>query len=180
MAPVASENPLASTVRVPLTVSLGLWAMALFSLFAGIQQQFVPRSFYDDFPGFGMHWVAVDGPFNEHLLRDLGSANLAIAALILFAIVQPTVGLVLAVAVAVLVAQVPHFIYHAAHLDILPTTLDRVFQTGTLPLTLAIPLLILLRSSGIHEERPTSSTRSAETHTGGAAQQQSRLVISTR
>ena len=180
MALVASENPLASTVRVPLTVRLGLWAMALFSLFAGIQQQFVPRSFYDGFPGFGMHWVAVDGPYNEHLLRDLGSANLALAALILFAIVQPTVGLVRAVAVAVLVAQVPHFIYHAAHLDVLPTTLDRVLQTATLALTLAIPLLILLRSSGIHEERPTSSTRSAETHTGGAAQQQSRLVISAR
>ena len=58
------ESP-ALAVRVPATVRLGLWAMALFSLLAGIQQQFAPRSFYDDFPGFGMHWVAVDGPYQR-------------------------------------------------------------------------------------------------------------------
>ncbi len=39
-----------------------------------------PRSFYDDFPGGGRHWVAVDGPFNEHLVRDVGTLNLALAA----------------------------------------------------------------------------------------------------
>ena len=59
-----------------------------------------------------------DGPYNEHLLRDLGGANLALAVVILFAIAQPTAGLVRAVAAAMLVAQVPHFIYHAAHLDL--------------------------------------------------------------
>ena len=119
--------------------------MALFSLLAGMQQQFAPRSFFDNFPGFGMQWVAVDGPYNEHLLRDLGGANLALAVVILFAIARPTVGLVRAVAAAILVAQVPHFIYHAAHLDVLPTALDRVLQTAPLALTLAIPLLVLLR-----------------------------------
>ena len=119
LARVSTENPPAPAVHVPATVRLGLWAMALFSLLAGIQQQFAPRSFYDSFPGFGMHWVAVDGPFNEHLLRDLGGANLALGAVILFAIARPTAGLVRAVAAATLVAQVPHFIYHAAHLDVL-------------------------------------------------------------
>jgi nucleoside-diphosphate-sugar epimerase len=90
MALVGSETPLAPAARVPATVRVGLWAMALVSLFAGIQQQFMPRSFYDSFPGFGMHWVAVDGPYNEHLVRDLGGANLALRAVILFAIARPT------------------------------------------------------------------------------------------
>ena len=38
-----------------------------------------PRSFYDDFPGAGRTWVAVDGPYNEHLVRDVGGLNLALA-----------------------------------------------------------------------------------------------------
>ena len=139
MALVGIADPAASEASVPATVRLGLWAMALFGLLGGISQQFAPRSFYDNFPGFGMHWVAVDGPYNEHLLRDLGGANLAFSVVTLFAIARPTAGLVRAVAAAVLVAQVPHFIYHAAHLDVLPTSLDRVTQTLALALNLAIP-----------------------------------------
>jgi len=80
----------------------------------------------------------------------------------------------------VLVAQVPHFIYHAAHLDLMPTSLDRVMQTVALTLTLVIPLLVLLRSSGMNEERETSAAQSAALNTSGAAKQESRLVISTR
>jgi len=168
MALVGAADPPAPTQRVPATVRLGLWAMALVSLLSGIQQQFAPRSFYDDFPGFGMHWVAVDGPYNEHLLRDLGGANLALAVVILFAIAQPTAGLVRAVATAWLVAQVPHFVYHAAHLDVMPTTLDRVLQTTSLALTLAIPLLVLLRAGGIRQQQERSSAHPAATDASGA------------
>ena len=180
MALVGGANPPPPTARVPAIVRLGLWVMALFSLLAGIQQQFAPRFFYDNFPGFGMHWVAVDGPYNEHLLRDLGGANLALTAVILFAIARPTVGLVRAVAAALLVAQVPHFIYHAAHLEILSTSLDRVMQTASLTLTLAIPLLVLLGAGGIRQQPEAMSDQPAAHDTSGAAQQQSRLVISTR
>jgi hypothetical protein len=180
MALVGAANPPTPAASVPATVRLGLWAMALFGLLAGIQQQFAPRFFYDTFPGFGMHWVNVDGPYNEHLMRDLGGANLALAGVILFAIAQPTAGLVRAVAAAMLVAQVPHFVYHAAHLGVLPTTLDRVLQTLALTLTLAIPLLVLLSARGIREERPTFSSQPAETHSSGTAQKQPQLVITTR
>ena len=126
-----------------------------------------------------MHWVSVDGPYNEHLVRDLGGANVALGTVILFALARPTVGLVRAIAAAVLVAQVPHFIYHAAHLDLLPTMLDRVLQTAALALTLAIPLLVLVTASGIRQDRPTSSTQPAGTDASRAAQQPPRLVTST-
>ncbi len=179
MARVGAGNPVTPTLRVPATVRLGLWAMAFFSLFAGIQQQFAPRSFFDDFPGFGMQWVAVDGPYNEHLLRDLGGANLALAVVIFFAIARPTAGLVRAVAAAMLVAQVPHFIYHAAHLDILPTALDRVLQTASLAMTLAIPLLVLLRAGGIRQEREASAQPAATDHRR-TSQQRPLLLTSTR
>jgi hypothetical protein len=180
LARVSAENPPAPAVHIPATVRLGLWAMALFSLLAGVQQQFAPRSFYDSFPGFGMHWVAVDGPFNEHLLRDLVGANLALGAVILFAIARPTAGLVRAVATAILVAQVPHFIYHAAHLEVLPTTLDRAMQTAALALALAIPLIVLVRAGGIRLEGEASSAQPAGTDTSRAAQPRTQLVASTR
>lgn len=47
-------------------LSVGVWA----TLF--------PRSFYDSFPGFHRIWVGVDGPYNEHLARDVGSLYLAL------------------------------------------------------------------------------------------------------
>ncbi|MEA3075620.1 MAG: hypothetical protein QOF60_528, partial [Actinomycetota bacterium] len=52
-------------------VLVGAWALA------------APQSFFDSFPGGGRHWVSVDGPFNEHLVRDVGALNLAVA-LVLF------------------------------------------------------------------------------------------------
>jgi hypothetical protein len=108
-----------------------------------------------------MHWVSVDGPYNEHLLRDLGGASLAIAVLVAFALARPSAGLVRAVAGAFLVSQVPHFLYHAAHLNLLSTDLDRVLQTMSLTLTVAIPLLVLLTARGIGSV-PNSAPRSRE------------------
>ena len=47
------------------------------NLGVGLQALFTPRSFYDDFP-LGRGWVAMDGPYNQHLVRDVGSLNLAL------------------------------------------------------------------------------------------------------
>ena len=56
--------------------------LALSSLQIGAWALFAPRSFYDGFPGAGRSWVSVDGPYNEHLVRDVGALNLAIAVLL--------------------------------------------------------------------------------------------------
>lgn len=138
--------------RVPATVAAGLWLLALVSLAAGLAQQFAPRWFYDAFPGFGMSWVSVDGPYNEHLLRDLGGANLALAVVLLFAIARPSAGLTRAVALAVLAAQAPHFVYHAARLGLMPTLFDQVLQTVSLAALLLVAALVLVRAGGIKEE----------------------------
>lgn len=162
---------------VPTLVRTGLWAMALFSLFAGLWQQFAPRSFYDDFPGFGMHWVSVDGPYNEHLMRDLGGASLAVAVMLFFALTRPSVGLVRAAAGAMLVSQVPHFTYHAAHLGVLATSLDRILQTASLTLTIVIPLLVLLRAGNVgHDIRSLSGQADEVANRSGSAP---KLISST-
>ncbi|MDQ2652765.1 MAG: hypothetical protein M3Z20_06940, partial [Chloroflexota bacterium] len=141
IAPPQRALPQSTKVTAPATVLAGLWIMGLFGLYTGVPQQFLPRVFYDQFPGFGMTWVSPDGPFNEHLMRDLGGANLALTFLVFLAIARPTAYLVRGVAIAMLIAQVPHFVYHALHLDLLPNTLERVLQTASLGLVLLIPVL---------------------------------------
>lgn len=72
-----------------------LWTRALLGYLAatgvpiGLWQLLWPRSFYVGFPGFGRAWVAVDGPYNEHLVRDVGGGTLALAALAVLALVWP-------------------------------------------------------------------------------------------
>ncbi|MCA9878124.1 MAG: hypothetical protein KC442_10085 [Thermomicrobiales bacterium] len=144
------------TAHPPVTVVAGLWALGLFGLYIGLQQQFLPLVFYERFPGFGMAWVAADGPYNEHLMRDLGGANLALTFLIFLAIARPTVWLVRGAAIAVLIAQVPHFVYHALHLGLLPTTGERVLQTASLGLVLLVPVLVLIASRSMTEGRSTT------------------------
>jgi hypothetical protein len=98
-------------VRI-LLVGLGIPAVVI-----GTWAAFAPRSFYEDFPGFGQVWVRPDGPFNEHLVRDVGELNLALAFLTLAAVVWCTPVLVRQVAGAWLVEGVPHVVYHLRHLD---------------------------------------------------------------
>ncbi len=57
---------------------IGLGLLAVTSIPLGVWAVIAPRSYYDDFPGFGRQWISPDGPFNEHLMRDFGALNLAI------------------------------------------------------------------------------------------------------
>jgi hypothetical protein len=111
-----------------------------------------PRSFYDDFPGFGRVWVAVDGPYNEHLVRDVGSLNLALAALLLAAAVRTTPLLVGVAAGANLVNAVPHTVYHLRHMDVFNTT-DQVTNVIVLGASVLAPIGLLWwvsRAGGEH------------------------------
>ena len=91
--------------RLWTRIALGyLTAMALQ---IGVWALLAPRSFYDDYPGLGRAWVSVDGPFNEHLIRDVGALNLALAAMLLAAAITLSRALVVAVAVASLTWAFP-------------------------------------------------------------------------
>jgi hypothetical protein len=128
-----------------LTVKLLLAWFAFFGLAAGIWQQFAPRSFYDDFPGWGRHWVSPDGPYNEHLLRDVGQGNLAFGVVALVALLSGSVWLARATGLAAVIANIPHQIYHQHHVEVLPTASDQVLQTTTLTtVTVAAVALALL------------------------------------
>jgi hypothetical protein len=98
-------------------VRLGLAVLAVQGGLIGVWAGLAPRSFYDDFPGLGRTWVSVDGPYNEHLVRDVGWLNLALTVITVWAAVTLARALVLATLVAWLVADLPHLVYHAANLE---------------------------------------------------------------
>ena len=50
---------------------VALAAVALAQAEIGLWGELSPRGFYRTFPGvFGQHWVAMLGPYNEHLVRE--------------------------------------------------------------------------------------------------------------
>ena len=78
----------------------------------GFWAAFAPRSFYTDFPGAGRHWISPDGPYNQHLIRDVGELNLALLVVVVAAAVTLSLPLVRAALVATLVNGVLHVVYH--------------------------------------------------------------------
>ena len=124
-------------------VRLGLAVLAVQGAVLGVWAGFAPRSFYDDFPGLGRHWVSVDGPYNEHLVRDVGWLNLALTVITVWAAISLARSLVLAVLVGWLVADLPHLVYHAAHLDGLSTS-DGTAEIISLALGPAIAAALLV------------------------------------
>ena len=101
---------------------IALGYLSFVSLQIGAWALFAPRSFYEDFPGLGRAWVSVDGPYNEHLVRDVGALNLALAVLFVVALVRLGRELVMIAGGVTLVWGIPHTIYHAFNTDVLDTS----------------------------------------------------------
>lgn len=114
------------------------------AILVGAWALLAPRSFYDDFPGGGRTWVAVDGPYNEHLIRDVGALNLALLVLLVVAARWPSRDLVLVAAAASVVWGAPHFVYHLVNTDGLATS-DAVASVGSLAFGVLLPASVLLR-----------------------------------
>jgi hypothetical protein len=132
------------SARRRLLVRAGLLYLLLASLLVGVWAQFAPGAFWEGFPGFGYAWVSVDGPYNEHLVRDVGGLQLAVAVVLIFALRQPTTTLVLVAALSSLAWQAPHAVYHLSHVGLLPTPADRVAQSAVLLISLAVAVILFV------------------------------------
>jgi len=123
----------------------GLLILAASALTVGLWALLVPRSFYDGFPLPGREWVSTLGPYNEHLVRDVGALNLALGVLLLLAAPLLERRLVQVSLVAYLVYAVPHFIFHLTTGHALPL-LDNIANLVTLGLSALLPLVLLARA----------------------------------
>ena len=124
----------------------GLLFLLLGSLSVGPWAQFAPVSFWEGFPAFGRAWVSVDGPYNEHLVRDVGGLQLGMTVLLLAALVHPTRSLLRVAALASAAWQAPHAVYHLIHVGDLPMLADRVAQSVLLVFTLVVAVALLIVS----------------------------------
>jgi hypothetical protein len=124
-------------VRIALVVLAGT------GLLIGAWASFSPRSFYDRFPGGGRTWVAADGPYNEHLIRDFGDLNMALGVVAVVAAITMVRPAVVAAGAAWAVYSLPHLVYHLRHLDVYDTT-DQVTSIVSLIGALVLPLVVLV------------------------------------
>jgi nucleoside-diphosphate-sugar epimerase len=146
---------------LPVGVRVLLWLLALGNLGVGLQALFMPRSFYDDFP-FGRGWVAMDGPYNQHLVRDVGSLNLALVVLVFAALFVGTRTLARVAMVVWLVNAVPHFLYHLGHLKMDMTGGDKFALVVTLGFAVVAPIFVLLWTG---KGRMSALAREPQPHT---------------
>ncbi|HEU0023158.1 MAG TPA: carboxymuconolactone decarboxylase family protein [Thermoleophilaceae bacterium] len=130
-----------------------LLALGIPQALIGIWALLAPRSFYDDFPAGTDGWVNALGPYDEHLVRDVGSLFVALGVLLVFAAWSLRRGTVVAAAVAWLLFAVPHFVWHVFNLEPYPTA-DAVANTATLAWTVAGGVLVLVLALRRPAERP--------------------------
>ena len=120
-------------------VALALLALA--GLFVGVWAAAAPRSFYDSFPSLGYHWIDLLPPFNEHLVFDVGTLQLGLAAGSLAAIVSRRALLGRLSGLTWFVFALPHFAFHLARLG--PTMSDSIGQAVSTGLPVVLGLLLI-------------------------------------
>jgi hypothetical protein len=127
------------TTSVAVRVLLGV--LAVTEAIVGVWAQFAPTSFYRSFPGAGYAWVSLLPPYNEHLIRDVGSLSLALTVLLAAAAVtgQWLVSMVAVIAFAVY--TVPHMIFHSFHLEGFSRA-DAIAQTAGFVLQLVMAVVV--------------------------------------
>lgn len=123
-------------------IRAGLIFLAVTQGAAGLVQLFAPKFFFDDFPTSATPWVSLLPPYNEHLMRDVGALTLAYVLVLTAAAIWPEPKLVRVALAANLMFTVPHFVFHATHLDHYPTG-SAIGQTVALGLGVLIPAALL-------------------------------------
>ena len=120
-----------------------LAVLLLGALWLGIWAYILPRSFYDSFPGLGMRWLVQFGPYNEHLVTDIGGMYLALAMLAAAGIVfADNDSLVRVIALAWTVFNALHLVYHVRMIGMYDGR-DKVLVIGSLSFLLVVSVALL-------------------------------------
>ena len=103
-----------------LVVRISLGGLAAAQGLVGVWAATAPAHFYSRFPAHGHGWVALLPPYNEHLVRDVGTLSLALTVVLASGAVTCHRLLVRTGVGAFLVYAVPHTAFHGLHLDGFP------------------------------------------------------------
>jgi alkylhydroperoxidase family enzyme len=142
---------------------IGLWALS------------APRSFYDDFPAGTNGWVNQLGPFDEHLVTDVGSLFLALGVLLVLAAISLRRRFVVGSAIAWLLFAVPHFVWHVSHLERLATS-DAIGNSIATGWTVVGGLLVLVLVRSAPIARGASTTAGGRTRMVGVPDGRAGLI----
>lgn len=128
----------------PLLHRCCLTALALSGLFVGGWAYCAPLHWYNTFPGFGLRWLPVLGPYNEHFAKDVGAMYLATAVLagIAFGYLGNR-ALMFATALTLSTFNLLHLIYHVPMLHMYGP-LDAALNVISLSLILLCSAVIAL------------------------------------
>ncbi|MGV0626019.1 hypothetical protein [Mycolicibacter minnesotensis] len=128
----------------PLVHRIALIALTTMGVVVGGWAYFAPLHWYDTFPGMGMRWLPVLGPYNEHFVKDVGSMYLALA--VLGALAWHYLGnraVVVITAVSWSVFNALHLIYHLGMLHMYGPR-DAILNVAGLGLALVASLVLLV------------------------------------
>jgi hypothetical protein len=134
-----------------VSLRVGIWLLALVDLGIGLVAALTPRAFYDYIPG-----VSIASPYSEHLMRDVGAMNLALAVVTFVAAITMQRLMVRTALTAYLAFAIPHLLFHVTHHQHYPTTTAIVETTGLVVLTL-LPIALLALTRERAEPRPGPS-----------------------
>jgi hypothetical protein len=132
-------------------VRVGVGFLGFVQTAVGLWTLLLPRSFYDLVPGVDLL------PYNEHLMRDYGAMNLALALVTWVAYVRFDVLMARLALGAYAVFAVPHLIYHQTHLEgLTPGEVWFVLVTLWVAVLLPAMLLVLTRQVANSSVSPPS------------------------
>jgi AhpD family alkylhydroperoxidase len=139
-------------LRSPGFTRVVLLLLAASQLLTGLWAVLAPRGFYARFPGVGAPWVAVDGPYNAHLVGDAGAGFLATGVALLIAGVWLHRRVVLVALAAYMAHGVAHAAYHLREPAPALALADQV--ASTLPLVLSVLVSAGLLMAWLPTEAP--------------------------
>ena len=145
--------------------------LALTAALVGVWAEFAPLSFYRSFPLAGHHLISSLGPYNEHLIRDVGGLYLALLVFTGWAAIRPRPGLLRLTGAAWLAFSLPHLVFHLLHLDELGTA-DKIGNIVSLALNVALALVLVAPSRA--EAGRQARSAPAERAAAGAGQEAGR------
>lgn len=123
---------------------LSLIFLTIVGLSLGVWAYVAPLNWYTTFPGLGMRWLPVLGPYNEHLVKDVGGMFLALGVLSALAVhYLRNRAVVVITAITWSVFNALHLIYHIGMLHLYGPR-DAVLNAVSLSLLLVASLILLV------------------------------------